>query len=60
MLDNNPQAAAVAAGDPFYQLHHDGTIWRYTGTPCTGPSCPGWWQLDNNPATKAIAGSPMQ
>jgi len=41
-------------------LHHDGTIWRYTGTPCSGASCPGWWQLDNNPATKAITGSPMQ
>ena len=60
MLDNNPQTAAAAAGDPFYQLHNDGTIWRYTGVPCTGSSCPGWWLLDNNPAAKAITGSPMR
>jgi hypothetical protein len=32
------------------------TIWSYTGTPCRGTSCPGWRQLDNNPATVAIAG----
>ncbi len=32
------------------------TIWSYTGTPCSGSSCPGWTQLDNNPATVAIAG----
>jgi len=32
------------------------TIWSYTGTPCSGNSCPGWQQLDNNPATVAIAG----
>ena len=32
------------------------TIWSYTGTPCSGNSCPGWLQLDNNPATAAIAG----
>jgi hypothetical protein len=31
------------------------TIWSYTGTPCSGSSCPGWLQLDNNPATVAIA-----
>ena len=30
------------------------TIWSYTGTPCSGSSCPGWQQLDNNPATVAI------
>jgi len=33
----------------------DGTIWRYTGTPCAGNSCPGWQMLDNNPKTAAIA-----
>lgn len=31
------------------------TIWSYTGTPCSGASCPGWRQLDDNPATVAIA-----
>ncbi len=30
-------------------------IWRYTGTPCSGDSCPGWQRLDNNPKTVAIA-----
>jgi hypothetical protein len=60
MLDNNPQAAAIAAGDLLYQLHKDGTIWRYTGTPCSGSSCPGWQMLDNNPKTTAIAAARAQ
>ena len=30
-------------------------IWRYTGPPCSGESCPGWQRLDNNPKTVAIA-----
>jgi hypothetical protein len=30
-------------------------IWRHTGTPCSGESCPGWQRLDNNPKTVAIA-----
>jgi Domain of unknown function (DUF1929) len=29
-------------------------IWRYTGTPCSGESCPGWQKLDNNPKTVEI------
>ena len=29
-------------------------IWSYTGTPCSGDSCPGWQRLDNNPKTIAI------
>jgi hypothetical protein len=54
-LDNNPKTVAIAAaGDQLYQLHNDGWIWRYTGTPCSGNSCPGWQRLDNNPKTKAI------
>jgi len=32
-------------------------IWRYTGTPCSGDSCPGWQQLDNNPKTISIVSS---
>ncbi len=32
-------------------------IWRYTGTPCNGDSCPGWQRLDNNPKTVDIAAS---
>src|SRR5262249_33752111 len=27
----------------------------HTGTPCTGESCPGWQQLDNNPKSVGIA-----
>jgi hypothetical protein len=38
-------------------LHKNGWIWRYTGTPCTGESCPGWQRLDDNPKTKAISAS---
>jgi len=39
---------------PAYGL--GATIWSYTGTPCSGTSCPGWQQLDDNPATVAIVG----
>jgi hypothetical protein len=31
------------------------SIWRYTGPPCTGESCPGWQRLDNNSKTVALA-----
>ncbi len=37
---------------PLYQMHGDGTIWTYTGTPLTG-----WQMLDNNPRARAIAAS---
>jgi hypothetical protein len=61
-LDNNPRSGMITAGDqlyqlhtdPLYQLHNDGAIWRYTGVPCTGNSCPGWERLDNNPNTREI------
>ena len=50
MLDNNPRTISiVAAGVTLYQLHDDGTIWLYTGTPLTG-----WQLLDNNPRTISI------
>jgi M6 family metalloprotease-like protein len=32
-----------------------GSIWQYTGTPCSGNSCPGWQKFDNNAATMRIA-----
>ncbi|HET8549657.1 MAG TPA: hypothetical protein VFL57_16725 [Bryobacteraceae bacterium] len=35
-------------------------IWRYTGIPCAGNSCPGWQRLDNNPKTVAIASAGTQ
>jgi hypothetical protein len=55
MIDSNPATAAIEAGViQLYQLHHDGKIWRFTGTSCSGNSCPGWQMLDNNPNTKVI------
>jgi hypothetical protein len=49
-LDNNAATVDIAAGGGnFYQLHNDGGIWKYTGTPLTG-----WQKLDNNSATKKI------
>jgi len=53
---NPATTAIVAAGKQLFQLHGDGSIWRYSGTPCTGSSCPGWQMLDNNPQAKAISG----
>ncbi len=32
-------------------------IWRFTGTPCSGESCPGWQRLDRNFKTVAILGA---
>jgi len=29
-------------------------IYSYTGTPCSGSSCTGWTELDNNPSTGRI------
>jgi hypothetical protein len=37
--------------------HNDGSIWLYTGTPCSGTSCPGWQMLDNNSGAVAISSS---
>jgi peptidyl-Asp metalloendopeptidase len=50
--------AAGQEVDALYQLHKDGSIWQYNGTPCVDAThCPGWQQLDNNPAAIAIAAS---
>ena len=35
-------------------------VWRHTGTPCSGDSCPGWARLDNNPRTISIAADGSQ
>lgn len=32
-----------------------GSIWRHTGTACSGDSCPGWRKYDNNVRTVDIA-----
>jgi hypothetical protein len=68
--DSNRTAAIAAAGGQLYQLHNDGSIWRYRGQPCSAipvhvvwddphpnlaPPCPGWEPLDRNPKTSAIA-----
>jgi hypothetical protein len=47
----------VADGGSLFQLHNTGKIWRYTGTPCSGNSCPGWQMLDNNGMTGRIDAS---
>jgi CubicO group peptidase (beta-lactamase class C family) len=44
---------ANSAAPCLFQLHNDGKIWQYTGTPMSG-----WQLLDNNPATKAIISPP--
>jgi hypothetical protein len=46
---------STAWGQNLYQTHTDGTIWQYTGTPCSGRSCSGWVELDDNPELKMIA-----
>jgi hypothetical protein len=50
----------VAASGHLYQRHGNGRIWRYVGPPCTGESCPGWRELDNNPKTVRIAAGGFQ
>ena len=42
----------VASGGQLYQLHNNGRIWRYTGTPITG-----WQLIGDNPLTIQIAAS---
>jgi len=67
-LDINPLTGMITAGnnvyqlhtDPLYQSHVDGTLWRFTGTPCDGDFCPGWAMLDNNSATVATAAADGQ
>ena len=31
---------------------NDGGFFQYTGTPCSGGSCPGWVEIDDNPTTR--------
>ncbi len=67
-VDNNARTGAIAAGndlyqlhtDPIFQQHSDGSLWRYTGTECDGDFCPGWEELDNNPAARTIAATGRQ
>jgi hypothetical protein len=50
-LDDNRLTTQIAAsGSTLYQLHSNGELFQYTGTPMVG-----WAKLDNNPLTKEIA-----
>jgi hypothetical protein len=51
---NNARVLNTTAATVATFRNPDGTIWRYTGTPCSGNSCPGWQALDNNPKTVNI------
>ena len=59
MLDNNAAAIDIAAdsSNNLYELHKTGGLYHYTGTACTGASCPGWKEYDNNSWTGRIAAS---
>jgi hypothetical protein len=70
-LDNNPTAVAITGfadngmgansifpNGSLFQLHNDGSIWSYTGTPCNAGHCPGWKQLDFDPSVTAIVAAP--
>ncbi len=43
--------------EDLFQVHIDGSIWRYTGTPCSGNNCPGWQLLDNNLGMASSSGT---
>lgn len=47
--------AVTVAGFRTPQGSDIGSIWRSTGAPCTGNSCPGWQRFDNNGASVRIA-----
>jgi hypothetical protein len=38
-------------------MHNDGTVWRYTGTPCSHGACGGWFALGGaaSPATLVLS-----
>jgi hypothetical protein len=58
VLDENPQTKEIAIQIPsggLHQLRFDGSIWEYTGTPCSGSSCPGWVAIDRNPTSASIS-----
>jgi hypothetical protein len=52
-IDNNTAAVQIASNSStVYQLHGNGSIWKYTGTPLSG-----WTQIGNNAAAVKIAAS---
>src|SRR5215813_6242425 len=51
------QTRSVALTPSTTLVEDDGaSIWQYTGTPCSGVSCPGWQMLDNSVKTLKLAG----
>jgi hypothetical protein len=52
----------ISAGGNLYQAQNNGSIWQYTGVPCSttidGTSCWGWTQIDNNPSMAYIVAGP--
>ncbi len=49
-----PSVAAWTRVSNTIRTDEGAPIWRHTGTPCSGDSCPGWQRLDNNHKTLAI------
>jgi hypothetical protein len=52
----------ITAGGNLYQAQNNGSIWQYTGVPCSttidGTNCWGWTQIDNNPQMAYIVAGP--
>jgi hypothetical protein len=37
-----------------FQTHSNGSVWASTSTPCNSTGCPGWREIDNNPAESQV------
>jgi len=52
-------ANATVGGAGIFEMHWDGSIWIYDGSPCTDNNydlnCPGWIQLDGNANSRSLA-----
>src|ERR1043165_5303767 len=68
MIHNDQRNSLIASdGRLFYRLNvvpswqlAVRTIWRFTGTPCSGSPCPGWAKLDRNNFSSQIEGNRVQ
>lgn len=52
---HNGPLPAITFTERAAPLREPGSLWQATFQPCTGTACPGWSQLDENPATARIA-----
>ncbi|MGC9951912.1 MAG: hypothetical protein ABSF64_36675 [Bryobacteraceae bacterium] len=57
---NYDEGASATVGEAgIFEMHWDGSIWSYPGTPCTDNNyylnCAGWVQLDGNPNSSSLA-----